>query len=55
MANESRLDIYAETTRKDLKVGYERMGFEVYNEWYNQKSNLQVWFLRRTFDHQTAD
>ena len=49
LAQRKKLDIYAETTRRDLKVGYERMGFEVYKEWYNDKCDLKVWFLKRPF------
>lgn len=48
LARKLKLDIYAETTRMDLKVGYERMGFEVYKEWYNQNCDLKVWFLKRS-------
>ena len=54
LARRSKLDIYAETTRRDLKVGYERLGFKVYREWYNNQSDLQVWFLRRAYNGQTA-
>ena len=53
-AHRSKLDIYAETTRKDLKVGYERLGFKVYKEWYNQRSHLQVWFLKRPYEEKPA-
>ena len=49
LAQHMKLDIYAETTRKDLKIGYERMGFKVYKEWYNAKCNVKVWFLKRPF------
>lgn len=44
-----QLDIYAETTRRELKVGYERLGFQVYKKWYNSKNDLNVWFLRKPF------
>ncbi len=49
LAQKLKLDIYAETTRNDLKIGYERMGFEVYQEWYNERCDVQVWFLKRPY------
>jgi len=49
-AKKLQLDIYAETTRRELKIGYERLGFQVYKKWYNSKNNLNVWFLKKPFD-----
>jgi hypothetical protein len=49
-ARNLRMDIYAETTRRDLKIGYERLGFQVYKKWHNSKSNLKVWFLKKPFE-----
>lgn len=49
-AKRLQLDIYAETTRSDLKIGYERLGFQVYKKWYNAKSDLHVWFLKKPFE-----
>ncbi len=52
-AKKQQLDIYAETTRRELKIGYERLGFEVYKKWHNSKNGLNVWFLKKPFASHT--
>ena len=49
-AKQLHLDIYAETTRRELKIGYERLGFQVYKKWYNAKNGLNVWFLKKPIE-----
>lgn len=48
-ADEEQLDIYAETTDGKNKTVYERFGLEVYKVWHNDKLDITVWFMKRSF------
>ena len=47
LAKKKHLNIYAETTILKNKNVYERFGFEVYKQWFNPHSGINVWFMRK--------
>lgn len=48
IAKENNSDIYTETTMEQNKRVYERFGFTVYHESYNDAGRFPVWFMRWT-------
>jgi hypothetical protein len=46
-SEESKLPILIETTVEKVLKLYKYVGFEIYHEWYDEKAELNLWFLKR--------
>lgn len=46
-ADELGLPILIETTDRRNLIIYKRVGFKIYNTWYDKDNDLTVWYLRR--------
>lgn len=46
-SKEYNIPILIETTIESILKLYNYVGFETYNEWYDEEADLNVWFLKR--------
>jgi hypothetical protein len=44
---ETGLPILIETTVEKVLKLYKYVGFEIYNQWYDESADINLWFLKR--------
>ena len=54
-AKEQKKDIYAETSIRQNKIVYERLGFETYYQWDIPNQDFCIWFLKRSWEDNSYD
>lgn len=54
LSEKLQMPILIETTIEKLLRLYRYVGFEIYNEWHDEKADLNVWFLQRELDKANA-
>lgn len=51
LADKENLPIFLETSVDRNVLAYERYGFETYHEWYDEKNDVNLRFMRREVEH----